>query len=79
MTSVEEVRKNAKYRGIILTCHNKRERVVVLKNGKIVAVDKALYHSFSSLDVPIKDFEDGIEEDEEGLYDCLDMPVENEI
>lgn len=51
MTSMEEVRLEAKYKGITLSCHSKRERIVVLKNGRMVAINKALYNS---LDVPIR-------------------------
>ena len=51
MTTVEELKKNAKYKGITSSCQSKRERVVVLKNGRIVAVNKALY---DSVDVPIR-------------------------
>ena len=31
MTSVEEVKKGAKYKGITLSCQSKREHIVVLK------------------------------------------------
>lgn len=47
MTSVEEVRKEAKYKGITLSCQSKRERIVVLQNGRMVAVNKVLYDSLN--------------------------------
>ena len=51
MTTVDEVRTKAEYKGITLSCHSKRERVAVLRDGRIVAISKALY---DSLKVPVK-------------------------
>lgn len=51
MTSVEEIREGAKYKGITMTCHRRREMVVVLEDDRMVAVNKTLY---GHLDVPVR-------------------------
>lgn len=51
MVSNEEVEKEAKYKGRTLSCHAKREYVVVLKNGRMVAVNAAMY---KSLKIPVR-------------------------